>query len=74
VRAHHVETTALGAASLAAFGVGLTDTPDALALTAPRGHTFGPGPDAHTYDALYRDVYQPLYPRVRDLMKHLPRA
>jgi xylulokinase len=71
VRAQHAETTALGAASLAAFGVGLTDTPDALALTAPRGRTFSPGPHADAYDALYRDVYHPLYPRVRDLMAHL---
>ena len=36
------------------------------------GSRFEPDPEAHrTYDALYREVYQPLYPRLRPLYRSI---
>ena len=67
------EASALGAAMLGATGLGWF--PDATAATramARTGRTFEPQPDAvRTYDALYREVYCPLYGRLKPLYKRI---
>ena len=67
------EASALGAAMLAAAGLGwYPDARAAAAAMAHRGRCFEPEP-AHvrTYDALYREVYQPLYGRLRPLYRRI---
>lgn len=72
-RPHTSEASALGAAIVAAVGLGLH--PDvvsaARAMTRP-GDRFEPQADAQrTYDALYREVYRPLYGRLEPLYRKL---
>jgi sugar (pentulose or hexulose) kinase len=67
------ETSALGAAISLAVGLGIH--PDYAAATAAMtriGATFTPEPAAQrTYDRLYREVYQPLYPRLKPLYQRI---
>jgi len=67
------ETSALGAAMLAAAGLGLHDGVAAAARAmARRGLVVESRPAAvATYDALYREVYRPLYGRLRPLYRRL---
>lgn len=69
------ETSALGAAINLAVGLGVhPDHPAAAARMTRSGTVFSPDPGAHeTYDALYRDVYLPLYPRLRPLYRRIRR-
>lgn len=61
-RAGSREATALGAAMLAAAGVGLyPDVDSAARAMSTTGESFEPGADAPLYDALYREVYAKLY-------------
>ncbi len=68
-----IETSALGAAMNCAVGLGVhADYPTAARAMCRVGSRFEPDQDARkTYDALYRDVYQPLYPRLRPLYKRI---
>jgi xylulokinase len=63
------EATALGAAVLGGLGAGVyRDVDDALATLAYGRHVIEPvAADAPMYDAVYRRVFLPLYPAVRDL-------
>lgn len=74
-RPETTETSALGAAMNAAVGIGLhRDYDAAVAAMARSGRTFEPRTAAvATYDALYREVYQPLYPRLRPLYRAIRR-
>ncbi len=67
------ETSALGAAMNCAVGLGLHADYAAAARAMCRvGSRFDPNPDARkTYDALYREVYLPLYPRLRPLYRRI---
>ena len=67
------ETSALGAAMNCAVGLGVHADYAAAARAMCRvGSRFEPGHDAaRTYDALYRQVYQPLYPRLRPLYRRI---
>ncbi len=67
------ETSALGAAINAAVGMGLhPDYPSAVAAMCHSGKTFTPRAEAvATYDALYREVYTPLYPRLKPLYERI---
>lgn len=67
------ETSALGAAICQAVGLGLySDYAHAVAAMTRSGRTFMPDAAAHqTYDALYREVYRPLYPRLRPLYRRI---
>lgn len=67
------ETSALGAAMNCAVGLGVHADHAAAARAMCRvGARFAPDPDAHRiYDALYREVYQPLYPRLRPLYRRI---
>ena len=67
------EASALGAAMLAAAGLGWHgDVPAAAKAMARPGRRFEPGPDAvRTYDALYREVYRPLYKRLEPLYRRI---
>lgn len=67
------ETSALGAAMNAAVGLGLhADYAAAARAMCRTGRRFEPDPAAQkTYDALYRDVYQPLYPRLKPLYQRI---
>lgn len=69
------ETSALGAAMLAAAGLGLhPDVPAAVRAMARTGSVVEPDPAAvRTYDALYREVYRPLYRRLRPLYTRVRR-
>jgi sugar (pentulose or hexulose) kinase len=71
--ARSADATNLGAAILAATAAGwYPDVPAAAA--AMTGETAAHHPDPATaarYDALYREVYQPLFPAVRPLMDRL---
>ncbi|MBK8260317.1 MAG: hypothetical protein IPK80_03155 [Nannocystis sp.] len=67
------EASALGAAIVGAVGLGIhADVPSAVrAMTRP-GTSFEPNADDHrTYDALFREVYQPMYGRLEPLYKRL---
>lgn len=69
VRPHAADASALGAAIVAAAGLGLhPDVPAAArAMTRP-GDSFEPNPAASAvYDALYRRVYLQLYARLKPL-------
>lgn len=71
VRTGSSEATSLGAAVLAARAVGwfktLTEAASAMTHTGAR---FEPR-DPARYDRLYREVYEPLYPAVRQLIQPL---
>lgn len=70
-----VETSALGAAICLAVGLRVhADHATAVRAMTRMGRRFDPDPDAaKTYDALYRDVYRPLYPRLRPLYRRIRR-
>ena len=67
------ETSALGSAINLAVGLGVhPDYPAAIEAMTRIGSRFEPRADAREiYDALYREVYQPLYPRLRPLYKKI---
>ncbi|HEX7441117.1 MAG TPA: FGGY-family carbohydrate kinase, partial [Caldimonas sp.] len=67
------ETSALGAAMLCAVGLGLhADVPAAVRAMSRVGQVFEPDPGAvRTYDALYREVYCELYPRLKPLYRRI---
>ena len=69
------ETSALGAAMLAAVGLGLhADVGTAARAMARPGSRFEPQhAAARNYDAVYREVYRPLYGRLRPLYVRLRR-
>ncbi len=73
-RVETLETAALGAAMLAAAGVGLfSDLSEAVqAMTSPVRHVFKPDPARHAfYSRLYEDVYRHLYPALRAALGRL---
>jgi sugar (pentulose or hexulose) kinase len=67
------ETSGLGAAINLAVGLGLYPDHHAAAHAMARiGRRFEPQPDAAAlYDALYREVYTPLYPRLAPLYRRI---
>ena len=67
------ETSALGAAVLAAAGLGLhADVGTAVRAMAQPGRVTPPDPAAaRVYDTLYQEVYRPLYRRLRPLYARL---
>ncbi len=67
------ETSALGAAINAAVGLGIhPDYPTALRAMTRSERTFVPDPAAvKTYDALYRQVYTPMYSRLKPLYEKI---
>jgi len=67
------ETSALGAAINLAVGLGLhPDYKTAVAAMTRVGARFTPDSSAKkTYDRLYREVYQPLYPRLKPLYRRI---
>jgi len=67
------ETSALGAAINLAVGLRVhPDYPTAVAAMARVGARFAPDATARrTYDRLYREVYQPLYPRLKPLYQSI---
>ena len=67
------ETSALGAAINLAVGLGLyPDYARAVAAMTRSGRVFVPDAAAQkTYDALYREVYSQLYPRLRPLYRRI---
>ena len=68
-RPHTSETSALGAAINAAVGLGLhPDYDSAAAAMTHTGDVFDPDPaTSELYDALYRQTYLPLYPKLRPI-------
>ncbi|MFN0186153.1 MAG: FGGY-family carbohydrate kinase, partial [Aquabacterium sp.] len=72
-RAQVAEASALGAAMLAATGLGwYADVPAAVQAMARPGRRFEPDAAAvRTYDALYRQVYRPLYRRLEPLYRRI---
>jgi len=67
------EASALGAAMLAAAGLGwYDDVAGAARAMARAGSRFEPdGQRVRTYDALYREVYRPLYGRLKPLYRRI---
>jgi ribulose kinase len=67
------EASALGAAMLAATGLGWhADVPAAAKAMARAGRRFEPEAEAvRIYDALYREVYRPLYKRLEPLYRRI---
>jgi sugar (pentulose or hexulose) kinase len=67
------ETSALGAAINLAVGLGLhPDYKAAVAAMSRVGARFTPDSGAQrTYDQLYREVYLPLYPKLRPLYERI---
>lgn len=74
-RPHTPETSALGAAINAAVGCGMyLDHASAVAAMCRCARRFEPDPaSVALYDALYRDVYAPLYARLRPIYQRLRR-
>ena len=72
-RLHTSEGSSLGAAIAAAVGLRLhPDFPSAVKAMSHVGETFEPDPSAHLlYDDLYRQVYRPLYSRLKPLYQTL---
>ena len=72
-RPHLYETSGLGAAMIAAVGLGLhPDYAAAVAAMARMGDRFEPEPQhAHTYDQLYRRVYCRMYRRLQPLYQEI---
>ena len=72
-RAHLYETSGLGAAVLAAVGLGLhPDFASAIAQMTRIGEVFLPEPEhANTYEQLYRRVYCRMYQRLQPLYKDI---
>lgn len=72
-RPEHYETSALGAAISCAVGLGLhADYPTAVAAMARIGRRFEPRPEVvKTYDALYREIYRGMYPRLKPLYRKI---
>ncbi len=82
-RAHLYETSGLGAAVLAAVGLGLhPDFVTAIREMTRIGEVFAPEPEhANTYEQLYRRVYcrmysrlQPLYKDIQEITGYPPKA
>lgn len=72
VRAATAEATALGAAMLAAVGVGWhADLATAIAAMSHRGERFEPGSAQPLYDSLYREIYEGLYRSLRERLGRL---
>ncbi len=72
VRASSAEATALGAAMLAAVGVGLYPGLDeAAAAMTSTGARYVPGADQPRYQALYDEVYRHLYPALAEPLGRL---
>ena len=67
------EASSLGAAMLCAAGLGWhADVPTAAKAMARTGRRFEPQPDAvRTYDALYNEVYRPLYKRLEPIYRRI---
>jgi sugar (pentulose or hexulose) kinase len=67
------ETSALGAAMNAAVGLGIhPDYASAAQRMCRIGRVFEPQPEAQKiYDRLYREVYRPMYPRLRPLYERI---
>jgi sugar (pentulose or hexulose) kinase len=74
-RPHTYETSGLGAAIIAAVGLGLQpDFPAAVAAMTRIGREFEPDPAQRSlYDALYRQVYRRMYERLAPLYAQLHR-
>ena len=74
-RPHVYEASGLGAAIVAAVGLGLhRDFETAVAAMTRVGRTFEPEARAHAlYDALYRNVYLQMYDRLRPLYEEIRR-
>jgi sugar (pentulose or hexulose) kinase len=74
-RPHLYETSGLGAAVDAAVGLGLhPDFASATAAMTRIGRVFEPIPEHHRlYNALYREVYQKMYGRLRPLYQRIRR-
>lgn len=72
-RPHLYETSGLGAAMIAAVGLGLHADHDSAVREMTRvGKVFAPDPaHARTYDALYRRVYCRMYDRLRPLYREI---
>ena len=72
-RPHVAEASALGAAMLSAAGHGWhADVPAAAKAMARAGRRFEPQLEAvRIYDALYREVYRPLYKRLEPLYRRI---
>jgi xylulokinase len=73
VRAHTVEATCLGAGILGAYGVGwYPSVEEAAASMTDTERRFEPDPrNADRYDALFNEVYRPLFPAVQAPLKRL---
>lgn len=73
VRSGSTEATCLGAGILAATGAGwYSDAAAAAQAMTSTGDRFTPEPGAQAlYDRLYREVYQPLFPAVRQMVDRL---
>ncbi len=72
-RPHTSETSGLGAAINAAVAMGLhADYASAVAAMTRPGKRFEPDPEvARQYDALYRQVYRKMYPRLSPLYRSI---
>jgi|TARA_R110002073_G_scaffold84612_7_gene201842 sugar (pentulose or hexulose) kinase len=72
-RPHTFETSGLGAAIVAAVGLGFhRDFETAMAKMTREGDVFYPNPDSKKiYDALYSEVYQGMYKRLEPMYKSI---
>lgn len=71
-RVKSLEATSLGAAMVAAAGVGLFGSPQEAAEAMSGGaQVFEPGANAARYDHLYAQVYVRIYPALRSVMGRL---
>jgi sugar (pentulose or hexulose) kinase len=74
-RAHTAEATNLGAGILCAFGVGwYPSVEEAAASMTDVAESFRPtGRDRELYDALFTEVYLPLFPAIQPQLQRLSR-